>query len=81
MLYIIGVMRKETNIKREGEAMKDSMNPNFIFQTIDTSLLYKIIRGNLDPVKSAKEELASRGLGLNCEWVGFNNAKKVHGLI
>jgi len=61
--------------------MKDNMNPDFIFQSTDTSLLYKISRGDLDPVKSAKKELASRGLGLNCEWVGFNNAKKVHGLI
>ncbi len=37
-------------------------------------------RGEIDLNLIAKEELASRGLGLRGEWVGFQKSREIHGL-
>ena len=49
-------------------------------QTAPTKVLAAVARGEIDLNRIAREELAARGLGLNGEWVGFDAARKVHGL-
>lgn len=49
-------------------------------QIADSKVLAAVARGEIDLNRIAREELASRGLGRNCEWVGFEMARKVHGV-
>jgi hypothetical protein len=49
-------------------------------QIAPTKVLAAAARGEIDLNRIAREELASRGLGLNGEWVGFSGAKKIHGI-
>jgi len=49
-------------------------------QIADAKVLAAVARGEIDLNRIAKEELASRGLGLRGEWVGFKAARKVHGV-
>ena len=55
--------------------MTDELNPDLMFQLTPTPLLLRIARGELDPVALVKAELASRGIGPNGRWVGFNRAR------
>jgi len=54
----------------------DDENPKYMFQTTNTSLLSKIVSGELDPVDLARKEMANRGLNADGDWVGFDNAAK-----
>jgi len=49
-------------------------------QIADAKVLAAVARGEIDLNRIAREELAARGLGLNGEWVGFKNARIIHGL-
>ena len=49
-------------------------------QIADAKVLAAVARGEIDLNRIAREELAARGLGLNGEWVGFKNARTIHGL-
>lgn len=49
-------------------------------QIADAKVLAAVARGEIDMNRIAREELAARGLGLNGEWVGFQVARKIHGL-
>ena len=49
-------------------------------QIADTKVLAAVVRGEIDLNRIAKEELASRGLGLRGEWVGFQKAREIHGI-
>jgi hypothetical protein len=49
-------------------------------QIADAKVLAAVARGEIDLNRIAREELASRGLGLHGEWVGFDEARKVLGL-
>ncbi len=49
-------------------------------QIAQTKVLAAVARGEVDLNRVAREELANRGLGLNGEWVGFQTARKIHGL-
>ena len=49
-------------------------------QIADAKVLAAVARGEIDLNRIAREELASRGLGLNGEWVGFKAAREIHGL-
>ena len=40
----------------------------------------RLARGEIDLNRIAREELASRGLGLRGEWVGFQKAREIHGI-
>jgi hypothetical protein len=42
--------------------------------------LLLLARGHVDARRLMKEEMASRGLGKNGEWVGFEQAAKVWGV-
>ncbi len=49
-------------------------------QIASAKVLAAVARGEIDLNRIAREELASRGLGRNGEWVGFDRARKIHGL-
>jgi hypothetical protein len=49
-------------------------------QIAPAKVLAAVARGEIDLNRIAREELASRGLGLRGEWVGFDRARKIHGL-
>lgn len=44
-------------------------------QPLPTDLLLRIAQGRIDVPRLAAVELASRGLGLAGEWVGFDKAR------
>lgn len=62
------------------QELEDDYNPNYMFCLTKNDLLSKIVKGEIDPVKLAKEELAKRGLDSNGEWIGFKQASKHHGI-
>ena len=49
-------------------------------QIADAKVLAAVARGEIDLNRIAREELASRGLGLHGEWVGFQKAREIHGI-
>ncbi len=67
-------------IDREMSSGKDEFSPAYLFSATPTSLVLAIIHGLIDPVAIARETLASRGLDENGEWVGFEQAKQIHGV-
>jgi len=62
----------------DAEELNDFENPEYMFSTTHTSLLTKIAKGQIDPIRLAKEELANRGLDDNGKWVGFQKAREIH---
>ena len=52
-----------------------------MFQTTDTSLLIQALNPRrFDIMEYVKKELASRGLNDKGAWVGFAEAKRIHGI-
>ncbi len=49
-------------------------------QIAEAKVLAAVARGEIDLNRIAREELANRGLGKNGEWVGFEQARKIHGI-
>jgi len=49
-------------------------------QIAPARVLAAVARGEIDLNLIAREELASRGLGLRGEWVGFKAAGRIHGV-
>ena len=49
-------------------------------QIADAKVLAAVALGEIDLNRIAREELASRGLGLRGEWVGFQKARQIHGI-
>jgi hypothetical protein len=47
-------------------------------QTALTNVLAAAARGELDLNRLAREEMASRGLDLHGQWVGFDQARQIH---
>lgn len=41
--------------------IRDEENPEYIFQTLNTSLILMMANGELDAVEAAKKELSGRG--------------------
>jgi len=68
-------------METQKEQLSDELNPRFIFSLTYTELLIKAINGEIDLVQLAKAELANRGLDKNGQWVGFEEAKKIHGIV
>lgn len=50
----------------------DELNPAYILQGIHTSLLCKVVKGEIDLLVVARKELQSRGLDENGAWIGFD---------
>lgn len=59
---------------------KDELDPVYLFSITATSLLLAITDGLIDPVAIAHQTLASRGLDESGEWVGFDEAARIHGV-
>jgi len=59
---------------------KDELDPSYLFSTTATSLLLAITDGLIDPVTIARQTLASRGLDEKGDWVGFDEAARIHGV-
>jgi len=57
----------------------DDLNPEFVFNTVHTELLLKLATGAVNAQELACKNMASRGLGRNGEWGGFDQAKKEWG--
>ena len=49
-----------------------------LLQTLDTGLLAKAARGEIDLNNLAKYVLSQRGQDRNGQWIGFNDAAKHH---
>lgn len=49
-----------------------------LLQTLDTDLLAKSARGEVDLNSLAKYVLSQRGQDSNGQWIGFNEAAKHH---
>jgi hypothetical protein len=47
-------------------------------QIAPAKVLAAVARGEIDLNRIAREEMASRGLGRNGEWVGFEKARQIH---
>lgn len=60
------------------QRMRETENPEYIFQMINTTLLTKAVKGEIDLEYYARLELANRGLDSNGVWVGFDKAKIIH---
>jgi hypothetical protein len=58
----------------------DATSPAFLYSVTSASLLLTIAAGLLDPVALARRELASRGLDADGAWVGFDEARRIHGV-
>lgn len=67
--------QREYNIysnKAELGLIPDAENPIFILSMTNTSLLAKVLSGEINLVDLARIELQNRGLNEKGEWVGFN---------
>lgn len=47
-------------------------------QIAPTHVLAAVARGQLDLNRLARQEMASRGLDLHGQWVGFERARQIH---
>lgn len=56
----------------------DDVNPAFTFQMTHKEILVKIISGEVSPTFLASMELANRGCDKAGNWVGFDEAQKIH---
>ncbi|MCX6222462.1 MAG: hypothetical protein NTZ69_15935 [Bacteroidia bacterium] len=61
---------------KDFQKMSDELNPDFLFNGTYSQLLSRIAKGEIDAKQLAKQELANRGLDINGQWVGFDEAKK-----
>ncbi len=69
-------MKKETGYT----AGPFSVDEIGFIQIAEAKVLAAVARGEIDLNRIAREEMASRGLGLHGEWVGFDRARKIHRL-
>lgn len=58
----------------------DAENPTYIFSLTSTRVLVEAIKKEFDLLYMAKRELANRGQDQNGNWVGFDQAKRIHKL-
>ena len=77
-------MTQATRLRLEAQLadpnVNDQQNPNFLFSLASTDLLLAAADGRIDLGLLVRTELANRGLDLNGEWIGFQAARKLHGL-
>lgn len=67
----------KTNGYSAGEFSVDEIG---FIQLASAKVLAAVARGEVDLNLVAREELAFRGLGIHGEWVGFDKARKIHGI-
>jgi hypothetical protein len=69
---------KERLITKDYENRADDINPRFIFSTTATALLMEALMGDFDLKQLIRRELANRGLNAEGNWVGFDEAARIH---
>ena len=69
---------KERLMTKDYESRADDINPRFIFSLTSTALLVEALRGDFDLKQLVRRELANRGLNAEGNWVGFDQAAKIH---
>ena len=76
-------MKKESFTEADLEKFKDradDLNPAFMFNLTATQLLTEALNGEYDMHYLLRRELANRGLDRQGKWIGFDKAKKLHGI-
>lgn len=58
----------------------DDLNPAFMFSLTATQLLTEALNGEYDINYLLRRELANRGYDRQGKWIGFDKAKKLHGI-
>ena len=58
----------------------DELNPVFMFSLTATQLLTEALEGKFDLNYLIRWELCNRGLNLQGKWVGFKEARRIHGI-
>jgi hypothetical protein len=61
-------------MEKQNRQLSDDENPQFLFSTIRNTLLSMIVKGEIDPVHLAKQELEKRGYDEDGRWIGFKDA-------
>jgi len=56
----------------------DDYNPQYIFSLTKTQVLCEALKGDFDLNYCVRKELANRGVDGNGQWIGFEQAKKLH---
>jgi hypothetical protein len=69
---------KDRLMSKDFENRADDINPRFIFRLTATALLVEALRGDFDLKQLIRRELANRGLNAEGNWVGFDQAAKIH---
>ncbi|MBA3673340.1 MAG: hypothetical protein H0W75_00015 [Chitinophagaceae bacterium] len=72
---------KDRLMSKDYDNRDDDINPRFIFSTTSTALLAEALRGDFDLKQLVRQELANRGLNSEGNWVGFDQAAKIHKMI
>jgi hypothetical protein len=69
--------RKASDLQKYADR-SDDLNPQFIFSLTSTQVLCEVLTGEFDLDYCARRELANRGVDGNGQWIGFEQAKKLH---
>lgn len=64
----------------EQNQLPDDLNPEYLFNGIHWSILSKAVKGEIDLMHLAKKALANEGRDADGNWVGFKEAKELHGI-
>jgi len=71
--------KKEQDLKKF-DGREDALDPRFIFNSTANQLLTEALNGEFDINYLVRRELANRGLDEEGNWIGFDQAKKHHGI-
>lgn len=63
-------------MKKETEGIPDELNPEFMLDLIASELLIKVAKGEIDIQKLVREQLSSRGIDDQRNWIGPDKARK-----
>lgn len=58
------------------QELSDDLNPEYLLNCINIELIKQIAAGEIDVAQLAQQSLEGRGMDINGEWIGFNNAKE-----
>ncbi len=72
---------KERLMSSNFSSRPDDLNPNYIFSVTPTALLVEALKSGFDLKLLIRKELANRGQNDKGDWVGFDQAAKVHKLL
>lgn len=61
----------------DDKTIPEEIDPQYLFQTVDTRLLAQIVNKEIDPVKLAENTLVTRGQDNHGDWIGFEQSSKL----